>query len=120
MIINEKIMTSNQRITELRKSDLLKNDPLEKLIGIPKSSFYHWEKNDYGASTDAIIKLADYFGTSTDYILGRTEQKTYTMLPEIQALIDFWNGSNQLVRDELKKFMLELCPDKIDKISQIK
>ena len=40
---------------------------------ISKSFIYELEKRDKSPSADKLIKIADYFGCSVDYLLGRTD-----------------------------------------------
>ena len=60
-----------RRIRDLREdSDLLQRDLAEYL---QCSQVYEMGKRDI--PTDVLIKLADYYHTSTDYLLGRTDEK---------------------------------------------
>ncbi len=40
---------------------------------ISKSFIYELEKRDKSPSADKLTKIADYFGCSVDYLLGRTD-----------------------------------------------
>lgn len=40
--------------------------------GVSKSFIYDLEKRDKSPSADKLVKIADYFDCSVDYILGRT------------------------------------------------
>ena len=63
------------RIKELRKEQKLKQ---KDLAGILECSESHYQKIEYGQinlpATDMIL-LADYFGVSTDYLLGLTDRR---------------------------------------------
>ena len=50
-----------------------KEFPLEKAIGLTKGSFAHWRKGKAKPSYDALVKIAEYFRVSTDYIFGFTD-----------------------------------------------
>jgi transcriptional regulator with XRE-family HTH domain len=45
---------------------------------INKNQMYNWENKGRAIGNDHAEKLADYFGVTTDYLLGRTETKTAT------------------------------------------
>ena len=62
-----------RRIRDLREDkDLLQRDLAEYLqCGQVCYSYYETGKRDI--PTDVLIKLADYYGTSIDYLLGRTD-----------------------------------------------
>jgi len=51
-----------------------KPNPVAKELGISSGTVTNW-KNGTLPSSSALEKLADYFGVSVDYLLGKTEQK---------------------------------------------
>src|SRR5690625_3771065 len=53
---------------------------LEKRLEIGRNSLYSWKKNIPKGTN--LIKVADYFDVSTDYLLGRTDKKHYYDLTE--------------------------------------
>jgi transcriptional regulator with XRE-family HTH domain len=53
---------------------------LEEKIELGKNTLYSWKKNTPKGSN--LIKVADYFDVSTDYLLGRTDKKRYYDLTE--------------------------------------
>lgn len=60
-------LMSEQRITQLQ---------LSSATGISQGNISDWKNGRSAPKMDAINKLADYFNVTTDYLLGRTEQKT--------------------------------------------
>ena len=64
-----------QRIFELMEKNEINATELAKATGIGTSPISQWKKGLQKPSTDAVIKIADFFGTSTDYLLGRTDNK---------------------------------------------
>lgn len=46
---------------------------LEEALGYPKNTLYRLKRQNPGA--DKLEAIADYFGVTTDYLLGRTDQK---------------------------------------------
>ena len=44
------------------------------VIGGSQSNLAKWEKEKLHPPADMVIKLADFFGVSTDYLLGRTDE----------------------------------------------
>jgi len=47
-----------------------------KIMNVTKQCVSNWENDNVLPSIDMLMKLADYFHVSTDYLLGRTEQRT--------------------------------------------
>lgn len=64
------------RIVFLRESNGLTQSELSKILGITRSSVNAWEMGVSLPSTQYIIALAQYFGVSTDYILGVAANST--------------------------------------------
>lgn len=55
-----------------------KNISAAKLLDdckIGKNQYTYWRKNGNVPSGATLQKIADYFGVSVDYLLGKTEQK---------------------------------------------
>ena len=67
-----------RRIRDLREdADLLQKD-LALYLKCTQVSYSHYELGKRDVPTDVLIKLAAYYGTSVDYILGLTnERKPY-------------------------------------------
>ena len=42
-------------------------------VGVSDSAWNKYEKNKADPSIDILLRIADFFGVSTDYLLGRTE-----------------------------------------------
>lgn len=69
----EKMQPFSLRLKALRKKKHAKQAEMAELLGVTSS---HYQKIEYGQinvpSTNLMI-LADYFGVTTDYLLGRSE-----------------------------------------------
>lgn len=62
------------RLKSLREdSDLTQRELAEKL-NIAQNTYSQYENGVHQLPIDILIKLADYYNTSTDYILERTEE----------------------------------------------
>lgn len=59
------------RLRELRKSKGIKQEDLCKALGISQGNLSNWENGRYEADNRSLKKIADYFGVSVDYLLGR-------------------------------------------------
>lgn len=83
---------------------------LEEKIGLGKNTLYSWKKNTPKGSN--LIRVADYFDVSTDYLLGRTDEKKYfnTGVNEIDSEVrslardiqSLENGDKKLLQDLIK------------------
>mgnify|MGYP002675160746 CR=1 FL=1 len=64
-----------RRIRDLREdSDLFQKD-LAAYLRCSQVCYSHYEMGKRDIPTDVLIRLADFYHTSTDYLLGRTDEK---------------------------------------------
>ncbi|MDE5604557.1 MAG: helix-turn-helix domain-containing protein [Eubacterium sp.] len=61
-----------QRIKDLREDADLKQKEIAAILGIDQRVYSNYETGKREIPTHLLIKLADYYDTTTDYILGRT------------------------------------------------
>lgn len=61
-----------QRLRDLREDrDLLQKDVAD-VLGISQTVYSRYERGFQTIPVAHLLRLADFYGTSTDYILGRT------------------------------------------------
>ncbi len=63
------------RIKDLREENELRQMDLSKKLRLSQAQYSRIENNEYELSYDGLIKLAIFYNTSTDYILGLTDVK---------------------------------------------
>lgn len=64
-----------RRIRDLREdNDLLQKD-IAKILKCSQVCYSHYENGKRDIPTDVLIKLAAHYQTSTDYLLGLTDEK---------------------------------------------
>lgn len=61
------------RLKELRKSRNLTQAELAKILGIVQPTLSGWENDKFQIDDDIKTKIADYFGVTVDYLLGRED-----------------------------------------------
>lgn len=66
-------MSFGKRIKRLREDKGVRQEDIGKMFNVSKSAVSQWENDIRTPDMDIIIKLADYFDVSTDYLLGRTD-----------------------------------------------
>lgn len=60
----------NKRIYELRKDKNISQSTLAKEIGVTQKAIDFWEKGINEPKASYVMRLAKFFGVSTDYLLG--------------------------------------------------
>ena len=68
--------TFNKRLKKLRKNKRLTQKELAEHIEVVQSKISSWESERLEPNLYRLIQLADYFGVTTDYLLGREEEKS--------------------------------------------
>lgn len=62
-----------ERITSLRESRDIKQNYLADRLGLTKFQLNRYEKGNSKPDPDIIVKIADFFDVTTDYLLGHTD-----------------------------------------------
>ncbi|MCH5207393.1 MAG: helix-turn-helix transcriptional regulator [Oscillospiraceae bacterium] len=62
-----------RRIRELREDNDLKQRELAEILFCSQRVYSNYERGDLDIPTEVLIKLAKFYGTSVDYILGLTD-----------------------------------------------
>lgn len=114
-----------ERLRVLRTARNKTQKEMACYLGIDRTTYVKYETGGSEPSNDTILKLASFFGCTTDYLLGRTDEPEYelrTELPEalkkvgIQA-VEMLADAN-LTPEEIK-FLIEFARDwKAKKSSQ--
>lgn len=60
----------SERLRELRISRDLKQSELAESLSVDQRTISNWERGVNEPDYDVLIKLAKYFGETTDYLLG--------------------------------------------------
>ena len=86
----------NERIKELRISSHMNQVEFAKKLSVTKQSVSNWENNNIQPSIDMLVKIAQTFSVSTDYLLGLDNKKRLEItglddeqLFHIQSIINY-------------------------------
>lgn len=66
----------NENIKKLRLAQNISQVELARRLNVSKQSVSNWENDNIQPSIDMLIKIANCFGVSTDYLLGLSTEKT--------------------------------------------
>ncbi len=84
------------RLKELRTKAKKTQTEMGKILGVNQRTYSQYELNNRQISLESLVKLADYYGVSADYLLGRTA------CPDFAPLLG---------RDEILRLLANLDPD---------
>lgn len=79
----------NIRLKELRHEKGLTQDELGKILNVSGKTIGTWERDSRQPNIETINELADFFGVTVDYLLGRTPTPEFTAKDEqdIQSVL---------------------------------
>ena len=63
------------RLRDLREDADLNQTEVAKFLGMSQTGYSKYETEENDIPTKVFIKLAGFYNTSIDYILGRTDKK---------------------------------------------
>ena len=64
-----------QRIQDLRTDSDLSQKQISQILHISQRSYSHYETGSRNISVEMLIRLANYYNISIDYLVGRTDKK---------------------------------------------
>ena len=64
-----------KRIRELREDRELSQTQVAKMLGMSQTGYSKYETGENDLPTQVLKKLADFYGTSIDYMLERTDER---------------------------------------------
>lgn len=84
----------HERVRELRKARRLTQVELADALGVTKQSVSNWENDNIQPSIDMLVRIAQYFGVTADYLLGLSVEQplcvtglTARQIAHVQAVI---------------------------------
>lgn len=79
----------SKRLRELRLNNKLRQDQVASLVGVNKNAISTYENDARQPSFEILVRLADLYRVSTDYLLGRTNTRSVDLsgLTEDEAAI---------------------------------
>ncbi len=95
-------MTNNclsENIKKLRLLRGLNQVQFAKIMNVTKQCVSNWENDNVLPSIEMLSKLADFFSTSTDYLLGRSTEK----IIDVSKLNDEQISHIKLIINDLSK-----------------
>ena len=65
-----------RRIRDMREDRDLTQTAVAKMLGMSQTGYSKYETGENDIPTQVLIKLARFYQTSVDYLLGETDRKT--------------------------------------------
>ena len=101
--------TFGERLKELRQEKNMFATQLAKILEVESATISNWEKDIRTPKKDMLIKIADYFDCSLDYLVGRTDNKDSKVISS--------EYENHMVSFEIdRKYPYDLSPEDVRKM----
>lgn len=101
-------MKIKDRIKQLRLELNLTQEQFAQKIGFSRTAISAWEIGRNEPSNDDTIKLADFFGVSTDYLLGKTDIRNIEELKNVRFANAGGLDTNGLDEEELVELQRQI------------
>ena len=99
----------SERLRSLREERKLYSKDLANTLNVEPATVTNWEKGNRFPREDMLIQIADFFDCTTDYLLGRTDNRS--------SIIYFGELDNQPVEIEVDKdYPYDLTPQDVENI----
>lgn len=92
-----------EKLKQLRIKNNLKQSDLAKILDVTQGAIGMYENNKRNPSPELIVKLAEYFNVTTDYLLGhtKTDYSVNANIPEMPSIV-YEDNSNYDIIDKTK------------------
>ena len=64
-----------KNLRAIREDNDLRQSDIAKMLNVSQNTYSQYETGVIALTAEVLIKLADYYGVSVDYLLGRTKKK---------------------------------------------
>lgn len=99
------ILSLNDRLKDLRTNKHMHMDELAMETGIPKQTLSNYEQDGYLVPHTIVLQLADYYGVSTDYLLGLTDNPA-PVVTQVSELRLSDHAIETICRDDINSRLL--------------
>lgn len=80
-------MTFSERIIEIKTSRNILQKDIANAIGITVRNYQRYEKGEQQPTLPVLLKLADFFNVSLDYLVGRSNLSDIVMKDEAGNIV---------------------------------
>lgn len=109
----------NFRLFDLMSETKTTQLQLSKAVNVSQGNVSDWKNGRSFPKSDVLSRLADYFNVSTDYLLGRTDQKEMPSVGDGPLRSTLLNNFGQLNREGQER-LVETSDDMVSSGKYIK
>ena len=105
---NEKLSKFSEILSKMRKERGVSQKKAAAELGISQALLSHYEKGIRECGLDFVIKCSKYYGVTTDYLLGVSENRN-GMSSDVLANITSTDGRSAKALAQSTKYLLEMA-----------
>ena len=102
-----------EQLQLLRKNKNLTQEEISDIIGVKLSTYQKYERDAISPPYETLIKIADFYGVTTDYLLGRSTDtpplsqlaSQFNMSALEREIVDGYLSLPEDMREELMDFL---------------
>ena len=106
-------------ITILRKERGISQKQAAEDLGVSQAVLSHYEKGVRECGLDFLVRAADYYEVSTDYLLGRTAQRVSAPVNEIPETDEFRHLKGNMVNQINRRLLTNTAAIIYDLLAQM-
>lgn len=100
------------RLDQLRRQHNLTHQQMADKLGITRQAYGHYENAKREPDYETLKKIADFFHTSIDYLLGRTDNTSQQCnKPYQEKLVEQYPDLSEIDQDLLRRFVETIKED---------
>lgn len=100
------MMTVSESLRRFRKQFNLSQGDVASTLGMMQQSYFRYESGKTSPRSEDIIKLADAYNVTTDYLLGRSDEPCPPELDaatlELVKTLQEWADTRSTLRDTMQ------------------
>lgn len=100
-------MNIGQTLTELRKKQGVSRQEFADEFGISVHTYIKYENGSVNPPYETLLKLANFYGVTTDYLLGREEQPNPLATLNVKVDDDKFIATYQKLPDYAKQIFID-------------
>ncbi len=94
------------RIKDLREDANMRQADLAEAVGIDQRTISNYETGKTNPDSFALIKLADYFHVTIDYLVGRTDYNSFEDKEKEESARQLYDDIGRL-HESIHRFMMD-------------
>ena len=94
-----------KNLKKLRLEKGISQQQLADVVLVSQQSINKYENHHIEPDIETLIKIADYFGVSVDYLIGRTENLTCEMSETEHHLLCKYRSLTPIQKDAISKLL---------------